>query len=268
MYRINRVLTQTRSKQLLLSHEHNLFCLPSQLFAQKSSTRFLDIYQLVDKEAIKKTRARLADEMSRGYFADMEDLKKHGGKVAIANKIVIPAMAAVKFPNLDVSFSGGRTLKLPVCASGDVVDAVKSTVPKVSIVCLAFRANSQAMIDSWSMPFLEAFNDSKSIHLYEVSLIDSWFLSLKPVKWLLLKIMRKSKHEGKNGLQRQIAYSFGDHYYFRKELKILNLLTGYVFLLDKFGRIRWQGFGLATPEELSSLLSCTSLLLEDKCEKK
>jgi hypothetical protein len=38
----------------------------------------------------------------------------------------------------------------------------------------------------------------------------------------------------------------------------------YIFLLDKFGRIRWQGFGLAMQEELSSLLSCTTLLLEEK----
>ncbi|KAJ0085198.1 hypothetical protein Patl1_07064 [Pistacia atlantica] len=74
--------------------------------------------------------------------------------------------------------------------------------------------------------------------------------------------MRKSDDGGKNVLQRQIVFSFGDHYYIRKELKILNLLTGYIFLLDKFGRVRWQGFGFSTPEELSSLLSCTSLLLQ------
>ncbi|CAK9186791.1 unnamed protein product [Ilex paraguariensis] len=77
--------------------------------------------------------------------------------------------------------------------------------------------------------------------------------------------MKKSNADGrKTVLQRQIVYSFGDNYYFRKELKILNLLTGYIFLLDKFGRIRWQGFGLAAQEELSSLLSCTSLLLGEK----
>ncbi|KAL2937514.1 Mitochondrial ATPase complex subunit ATP10, partial [Bienertia sinuspersici] len=70
--------------------------------------------------------------------------------------------------------------------------------------------------------------------------------------------------ENTGALQRQFVYSFGDHYYFRKELKILNLLTGYVFLLDKFGRIRWQGYGEATADELSSLLSCTSHLLEEK----
>ncbi|XP_052882678.1 uncharacterized protein LOC108481927 [Gossypium arboreum] len=57
--------------------------------------------------------------------------------------------------------------------------------------------------------------------------------------------MRKSSDGEKDALQRRIVYSYGDHYYFRKELKILNLITGYIFLLDKFGIIRWQGFGLA-----------------------
>lgn len=127
---------------------------------------------------------------------------------------------------------------------------------------------------------------------FQVSFVDSWFLSLNPIKRLLLRIMKKSKPDGKSALHRQIVYSFGDHYYFRKELKILNLLTGYrnlslfphfypglpdkvvthltfthhryIFLVDKFGRIRWQGFGLAAEEELASLLSCTTLLLEEK----
>ncbi|KAA3483632.1 Phosphopantetheine adenylyltransferase [Gossypium australe] len=61
--------------------------------------------------------------------------------------------------------------------------------------------------------------------------------------------MRKSSDGAKDALQRHIVYSFGDRYYFRKELKILSLLTGYIFPLDKFGRIRWQGLGLAKQEE-------------------
>ncbi|XP_044482773.1 uncharacterized protein LOC123209083 [Mangifera indica] len=261
MFKINRFINQTRtsvltSKQLFV-YEHKLFSLPP----QQSSTRFLDIYQFGNKQAIEKERARLTDEMSRGYFADISELRKHGGKIAVANKVLIPAMAAVKFPNLDVSYPDGKTSKLPICSGADIVGVDKLAIPKASLLCLTFRAGSQAMIDSWSAPFLEAFGDSNNIHLYEVSFIDSWFLCLSPIKRMLLKRMRKAD-VGKNGVQRQIVYSFGDHYYFRKELKILNLLTGYIFLLDKFGRVRWQGFGHATPEELSSLLSCTSLLLE------
>ncbi|XP_040864228.1 uncharacterized protein [Glycine max] len=196
---------------------------PSQHLARLTPKRFFDLHQLGNKEAIEKERARLADEMTRGYFADMAEFKKHA------------------------------------------VDSDKSSVPKASLVCLSFRASSQEMINSWSVPFTEAFRKSNDVHLYQVSFIDSWLLCRAPIKRLLLWTMKKpSHHESKDTLQQQIVYSFGDHYYFRKELRILNLLTGYIFLLDNFGRVRWQGFGSATQDELSSLLSCTSLLLDQK----
>ncbi|XVF69054.1 hypothetical protein PTKIN_Ptkin11bG0050300 [Pterospermum kingtungense] len=237
MLRVNRVINQARTSisacEQLLNHEQRLFPFPPQHFARKSSIRFLDIYKLGSKKEIEKERARLADEMNRGYFADMSELKQHGGKIAMANKILIPAMAATKFPSVDVEYSDGRKLKLPIIFNGNGVDADKLAVPKVSLVCLSFRASSQGMVDSWSKPFCEAFKDSKDVQLYEVSFIDSWLLCLSPIKHLLLRFMRKSSDADKDSLQRQIVYSFGDHYYFRKELKILNLLTGYsTFLIS------------------------------------
>ncbi|KAL5709690.1 hypothetical protein ACHQM5_020349 [Ranunculus cassubicifolius] len=204
--------------------------------------RFLDFYQMGSKDAILKERARITDEMNRGYFADIKELKKHGGKVSEANKVIIPAMEAVKFPSIEVNSSDGTNIKLPItCQDKQVVDG-KIVVPGASLVCLSFRAHSQ------------------------VSMIDSWFLSLRPIKHLLLWTMRKPKLDGttNNTLSKWTVYAFGDHYYFRKELKILNLLTGYIFLVDRFGRIRWQGSGSTTEEELASLLACTSLLLEEK----
>ncbi|KAL9247585.1 hypothetical protein vseg_021003 [Gypsophila vaccaria] len=233
--------------------------------SQTTSIRFLDFYQLGSKDAIEKERARLKDEMSRGYFADMSDLKKHGGKVATANQTIIPAATAVKFPALEVSYSDGKIIKLPVGSDGIVGDSSKTDMPKATLLCLSFRASSQAMVDSWSNPFHKAFSDHSNIHIYEVSFVDSWFLSLSPIKRLLLRMMKKSSTTDITGsLQRQCVYAFGDHYYFRKELKILNLLTGYIFLLDNFGRVRWHGSGASTEEELASLLSCTTHVLNEK----
>ncbi|XP_030484833.2 uncharacterized protein LOC115701229 isoform X2 [Cannabis sativa] len=210
----------------------------------------------------------LGYEMNRGYFADISELKKHGGKIALASKIIIPEMKAVKFPSIEVNFSNGKALKLPIDLKEkeSAADAAKSSpIPKASLICVSFRANAQSMISSWSLPFLDTFRSSKGVNLYEVSFIDSWLLCQTPIKQLLLRIMKKSNDDGSDDpLKRQIVYSFGDHYYFRKELHILNLLTGYIYLIDKFGRIRWQGYGLATEDELASLLSCTSLLLEEK----
>ncbi|VFQ71542.1 unnamed protein product [Cuscuta campestris] len=231
---------------------------------QWSSLRFIDIYQLGNKAAIEKERARLSDELSRGYFADMSEMKEHGGKIAMANKIIIPAIAAVKFPPLEVNYSNCSILKLPITCYGK--DSADANVPRASLLCLSFRASSEPMIHSWSVPFVDAFRDSNKVHLYEISFVDSWLLSRNPMKKLLLRVMKKPKPDLRKDdvLQRQIVYSFGDHYEFRKELKILNLLTGYIYLVDKYGRIRWQGFGSATPEETASLLSCTSLLLQEE----
>ncbi|PPR91827.1 hypothetical protein GOBAR_AA28857 [Gossypium barbadense] len=185
--------------------------------------------KLASKEKMEKERARLPDELNRGYFDDMSELKQH--VIALANKILIPGIAARKFPAMDVIYSDGRKSKLPIVFDASGVDSSKLAVPEGSLVCLPFRANSQAMVDSWSKPFYDAFN--------------SWLVCLNPIKRQFLQFMRKSSDGAKDALQRHSVYSFGDHYYFRKELKILNLLTGYIFLLDKFGRIRWQGFGLA-----------------------
>ncbi|XP_009118387.1 mitochondrial ATPase complex subunit ATP10 isoform X2 [Brassica rapa] len=202
--------------------------------------------------------------MNRGYFADMKEFKEHGGKIADANKTVIPAVSAVKFPELAVTLSSGEVLKLPISCSSGEVNEESLAVPRVSLVCLSFRASSQEMISSWSKPFLESFGDRKDLQVFEVSFIDKWLLGLAPIKKLLLRVLQKPKSNENSVLQRRVVYSFGDHYHFRKEIKILNLLTGYIFLLDKSGRIRWQGFGTATPEEVSQLLSCTSQLLEDQ----
>ncbi|KAF8110316.1 hypothetical protein N665_0085s0044 [Sinapis alba] len=202
--------------------------------------------------------------MNRGYFADMKEFKEHGGKIAAASKTLIPAASAMKFPVLAGTFSNGKSMKLPITSNSNEFNKESLAVPKVSLVCLSFRASSQEMISSWSKPFIESFGDRKDLQLFEVSFIDKWLLGLAPIKKLLLRVLRKPKNSDNSVLQRQIVYSFGDHYHFRKQMKVLNLLTGYIVLLDKSGRIRWQGFGTATPEEVSQLLSCTSLLLKDQ----
>ncbi|PPR99228.1 hypothetical protein GOBAR_AA21444 [Gossypium barbadense] len=159
---------------------------------------------LASKEKMEKERARLADELNRGYFDDMSELKQHGGKIARENKILILGIAARKFPAMDVIYSDGRKSKLPIVFDASGIDTSKLAVPEASLVCLSFRANSQRHIGN------------------------------------SMAMEGKSSDGAKDALQRHIVYSFGDHYYFRKELKILNLLTGYIFLLDKFGRIRWM----------------------------
>nr|AKM76479.1 AT1G08220-like protein [Erodium foetidum] len=251
----------------IIAHGQDLLVpLPSPLLAQWSTNRFfLDIFKRPNKDEILKERARITDEIKRGYFDDIKEIKQHGGKISLANKVIAPALEAAKFPSLKVEYPDGRTSKFPIVSNGEVANADVLPNLKASVLCLTFREYSQGMINSWSLPLLDTFNASKDVELYQVSFIDTKFLCWKPMKKLLLWTMRSSKPDGSNdALRRQMVYYFGDHYYFRKELGIENLCTGYIFLLDRFGRIRWQGSGMASKEELTSLVSCTSLLLEEK----
>ncbi|PPS20320.1 hypothetical protein GOBAR_AA00254 [Gossypium barbadense] len=84
MLRVNRVINRAQASisfsQYLLRHDPKISPSPPQHFASKSSIRFFDIYTLASKEKMEKERARLADELNKGYFDDMSELKQHGGK--------------------------------------------------------------------------------------------------------------------------------------------------------------------------------------------
>ncbi|KAK4779522.1 hypothetical protein SAY87_015628 [Trapa incisa] len=83
---------------------------------------------MANKDAIEKERARIKDEMNRGYFADMSELKQHGGKIALANKVIIPAVTAMKFPNLEVTRPEGGSFKLPITCKENIANADVPTI--------------------------------------------------------------------------------------------------------------------------------------------
>eukprot|EP00978_Attheya_sp_CCMP212_P030258 scaffold110571_cov47-Attheya_sp.AAC.2 len=64
--------------------------------------------------------------------------------------------------------------------------------------------------------------------------------------------VRKNTPEEKHS--RTLLY-FGDKTEWRDTLRMHNTLTGYVFLLDGMGRVRWAGSGSATEKELNTLTS-------------
>ncbi|KAH1055692.1 hypothetical protein J1N35_033757 [Gossypium stocksii] len=96
-----------------------------------------------------------ADELNRGYFDDMPELKQHSGKIALTNKILIPGIATRKFPAVDVIYS-------------DLLWMLYILMVENQSCRLFLIANSQAMVDSWRKPFYDAFSESKSVQLYEV----------------------------------------------------------------------------------------------------
>lgn len=216
-------------------------------WSSPSLTRELNIFSVFSKEAREKEKERLKDELNRGYFDDLRDMKKSGGKVFPASTSLAPIAASPRFPALEVHVPrGGPALMLPVENA-------------CTLICMAFRASAQPMVVSWSSPFAKHF----PCDVFEVSIIESWLLSLWPIKRLLLRIVR-GREESERG---KVVYAFGDTYEFRKVLGVPNLLSGYVFLIDSKGRVRWRASGMATKEELEAMTSCTTRLLHEESSK-
>lgn len=67
-------------------------------------------------------------------------------QISTANKVIIPAMAAVKFPQLEVHYSAGKFFKVPITTFGTDTESLKADIPKATLMCLSFRATSQVLM--------------------------------------------------------------------------------------------------------------------------
>ncbi|CAI7762815.1 unnamed protein product [Closterium sp. NIES-54] len=247
---------------------------------------------------------RLKDELNRGYFDDFKELKETAGKLGPApTSSPLPAAGAAVFPQITGTTSAKASVELPLDLQGDAC--------RVVLVCVAFRANAQGMVESWLKPFLQhassnpssadsspltpsltsapnsATPDSSqpsdspphrfppgSVRAVHISWIDSWLLSTRPIRSWLLSSLRGAEakqharladaadSEGVDGVLTNV-YAFGDTWEFRKKLGIVNRLTGYAFLVDAKGRVRWRASGTASDEEMSCMLSATHKLMKE-----
>lgn len=83
-------------------------------------------------------------------------------QIAMANKMIIPSTASVKFPTLEVNYSDGSSTKLPITSDGDNASASKSDTLKASLVCLSFRASSQVK-----------FTDNSCLSCFSLGIFDN-----------------------------------------------------------------------------------------------
>ena len=119
---------------------------------------------------------------------------------------------------------------------------------KVTLVVVAFLRESQAQLDSWLAPFVQQFGDKKEFTFYEVPMISSGY---KFMRFIIDNGMRAGLPEKKH---KHVVTMYGDVQRYTDELG-LDPRSGYAFLLDKEGIIRWEGKGFAEAEALKDLFA-------------
>jgi len=138
--------------------------------------------------------------------------------------------------------------------------------PKCTLVAVSFRNFGYQLLDSWIKPFEDAFASSSisqpgnsNARAIRVSITERW--TLYPLRGILNNIMKQNTPA--SDYANTMTYFGTDVEEFRDVLRMHNIMTGYVFLLDDLGRVRFAGSGPATDEDIAKIIGCGKQLIAE-----
>lgn len=217
---------------------------------------------LMDKFYKKTGNTRtLPVELALGYFWMIEDLRKCANKPTLSNPKLISAATAQAFPTLTtngiIKTLTGDAVELPAFflrKNRSQDETAQSTLVAVSCRDYGFQHTK-----TWTTPFRQAFDKHEErVEVVHLHLTEGWFTSTFLLQSL---IQRTIKNNTPTEDHETTLLCFGkDLEDFRDSLRIHNVMTGYVFLLDGLGRVRFAGSGEASEEEVQRVIQFANQL--------
>lgn len=251
---------------------------------------------MFSKDAKEARKKRLAADINRGYFDDLSEFKKKGGRVFEPSPKLISVGKARPFPELVCWTSDGLKELYPppeatvayahrletearAAPKGAVAkdqaegasDLPSSSpppsspspahlIPSATLIAAAIRDGSQDALEAWTVPFSTAFSFDPKAVVVELAVVDSALMSLPPLRGMLLRSSAKSSDKYP-GAVRYLTH-FGAPEDLRNGLGMTNKYAGYLYLLDDKSRIRWRASGPPhDDQELETMLDCARELL-------
>eukprot|EP00892_Ulva_mutabilis_P005270 jgi/Ulvmu1/3114/UM015_0154.1 len=196
----------------------------------------------------KTSRWRIVDS------SDLRSVNKSNGKlVDFSSTQLIPALTAKHWPAMRVS-SHAR-------ADEEFSQPLEGTHAR--IVLASYRASAEMYLSEWRNVITESFQDHADVELVELTVCDVAICKVWPFKGMLVNAT-KAPHKTLTALSKMSArrvHYFGDDKVAVEGLGMSNRLTGYVFLVDEDGRVRWQASGRMLEEEAHNCLRAVRGLL-------
>lgn len=215
---------------------------------------------LVEK-TVRNEQRKVLVERAFGNFWMMTDLKRTDNKPVLSNPHLIPEQTSQIFPSL--------SHWTPVQDTSQAVDVpdffvrnnrAKDASAQCTLVAIAFKQFGAQMLTSWTAPFVMQFQTNRRVEVVHLSIAEGWFASqfLRPLLTRSARANTPPSQQGTTLLHYASASALEE---FKDALRMHNTLTGYVYLLDGLGRVRFAGSGSASPDEVERVISFAKELI-------
>jgi mitochondrial ATPase complex subunit ATP10 len=206
-------------------------------------------------------------ERAYGHFWMISDLAKVGKKPTLAS--VIPEEHAQEFPffsNFSV-LSTDETVDVPTYFLRD--NRANDPSAQCTLVAIAYKDHGYKLLPSWTDPFEAAYGvGNPRAKAMRLTITEGKFTKMLLSGFIKRNFRKSTSPE----LQSQTLLCFGPEdttlLQFNDALRMHNTLTGYVFLLDGLGRVRFAGSGEASEDEAKQLVQLAAQLTPRLAETK
>jgi len=138
-----------------------------------------------------------------------------------------------------------------------VIHESKDATAQCTLVAISYKDFGAKLLPSWTTPFTHTLRTGKHAEEDKYQLVR---ISINQ-GWMAKVLLRPFIVSGtKNAIPKEdhpntLLY-FGDAPEMRDVLRMHNPYTGYVYLVDGIGRVRWAGSGEGSEEEVQTMIQC------------
>ena len=221
---------------------------------------------ILKKDTKKGGYRKVILEHALGYFWAIKELSSTNKKPILCNEVVVPSIEAEKFPHLgDMVNLKGEAASIPDFFTRN--NRSKDASAKCTLVAISYKDFGAQLLPSWIDPFDTAFrqdtnNDAERYEVVRIIINEG-----RMIKLLSSFITSGTKKNVPESDHANTLLYYGDAEEFRDILRMHNIYSGYVFLVDGIGRVRWAGSGEGTEEEVHSMIGIARDLTTKRVQK-
>eukprot|EP01023_Acetabularia_acetabulum_P064565 TRINITY_DN8378_c0_g1_i1.p2 TRINITY_DN8378_c0_g1~~TRINITY_DN8378_c0_g1_i1.p2 ORF type:complete len:282 (-),score=38.28 TRINITY_DN8378_c0_g1_i1:290-1135(-) len=204
-------------------------------------------------------------KIRRGYHPqqDRGEFKNTRGKVFWGSPQPAPVKSALKFPKLELQGSQMEEIIFPP----------ENPTYRMALVTAVVRQTAGSMAVQWETEFGKMFNDlnneENNISIFRLEVCDHTLMCVYPFNRMLVNNVKQTyiRKDPGHEIPINFLFHFGHTYNLREDLKMSNIFTSFVYLVDHQNRIRWKACGHPTQLELGYLEKVGKYLMSRRSRK-